>query len=144
MSVKSLIMLIVAVFAGYIYFTYLGGGSGQMVSDVFVSNDKNEKIVDVDFNGPVRYLGHFPEAQGDILQVKFRSIAYKGDRDNYSLIDKLRLQGIVGMKEYIEDIRYEGDVPGGPFLILRFTKPVTFAVKESGGLKGLQIRYKQL
>jgi len=133
----------VVAFAGYIYFTYLGGGSGQMVDDVFVTTDKDEKVVDVGFNGPIRYLGHFPDSQGDIVQVKFRSIVYKGDRDNYSLIDKLRLQG-VGEKEYIEDIRYEGDVPGGPFLIVRFTKPMSFAVKEDDGLKSLHIHYKQL
>lgn len=136
-------MLIVAAFAGYIYFTYLGGGSGQMVADVFVTTDRDEKVVDVGFNGPIRYLGHFPDSQGDIVQVKFRSIAYKGDKDNYSLIDKLRLQG-VGEKEYIEDIRYEGDVPGGPFLIVRFTRPMSFAVKEDDGLKSLHIHYKQL
>jgi len=114
-----------------------------MVDDVFVTTDKDEKVVDVGFNGPIRYLGHFPDSQGDIVQVKFRSIVYKGDRDNYSLIDKLRLQG-VGEKEYIEDIRYEGDVPGGPFLIVRFTKPMSFAVKEDDGLKSLHIHYKQL
>lgn len=143
MSIKNLIMLLLAIFAGYFYFTYLGGGSGQMVADVLITSEQDGKVVDIGFNGPIRYLGHFPEDQGDILQVKFRSIAYSGDKDNYSLVDKLRLQG-VGEKEYIEDIRYEGNVPGGPFLIVRFSKPVSFAVNEGGGLKSLHIHYKLL
>ena len=141
MSIKSLVFLLLAVFAGYFYFSYMGGGSGDVVADVLFTSDKSEKNLDIEFQSPVRYLGHFPEKKGDILQIKFRAIAFDAIRDNYSLIEKLNLVDIT-RKDYIDDVRYEGDVPGGPFIIIRFTKPVLYRVEEGSGLRSISVSFK--
>ena len=143
MSIKNLTLMLLAVFAGYFYFSYMGGSNGQLISDMLITSDKNEKIIDVEFNGAVRYLGQYPEESGDILQVKFRTITFDGEKKNFSLIEKLQFEGLT-RKDYIEDVRYEGNVPGGPFLVVKFTRPVTFSVSESSGLRGLSINYKLL
>lgn len=141
MSIKSLTLLLVAIFAVYFYFTYMGGSNGELISSMLISSDKDDKVIDVEFNGAIRYLGHFPENEGDILQVKFRTITFSGEKENYSLIKKLQFTGLQ-QRDYIDDIRYEGDVPGGPFLVVRFSQPVKFNVSEGGGLRSLLINYK--
>lgn len=141
MSIRSLTLLLAAIFAVYFYFAYMGGSNGELISGLLITSDKDEKIIDVEFNGAIRYLGHFPEKDGDILQVKFRTITFSGEKENYSLLKKLQFTGLQ-KRDYIEDIRYEGDVPGGPFLVVRFSQPVSFSVSEANGLRSLQINYK--
>lgn len=141
MSIKSLVFLLLVVFVGYFYINYMGGGSGDVVADVLFTSDKTEKNLDIEFQSPVRYLGHFPEQKGDILQIKFRAIAFDATRDNYSLVEKLNLVDIT-RKDYIDDVRYEGNVPGGPFIVIRFTRPVSFIVTEGTGLRSININFK--
>ena len=74
--------MLLAVFAGYFYMTYMGGNEGELVADMIITSEKNEKMLDVEFNGAVRYIGHFPEQEGDILQIKFRTITFGGEKNN--------------------------------------------------------------
>ena len=92
----------------------MGGNHGEPISDLLITSDRKEKVIDIEFNGAVRYLGHFPEKKGEILQVKFRTITFDSEKDSYSILKKLQLTGH-SKSNYIDDVIYEGDVPGGPF-----------------------------
>jgi hypothetical protein len=136
-------MVLLVITAGYIYVTYFGEKPETLVEDIVLTKDKSGGNIQIDFASPVRHVGHFPEGQGDILQIKLRAISFHEFSENYSLVTKF-LQ-IHRAKDYhIADVRYEGNVPGGPFLIVKFTKPMEFALDEGEGLKALLINYKAI
>lgn len=127
--------------AGFLYFTFFGDKPDTLISDVLLTKDKDSSNLQVDFASPVRHIGHFPEKEGDILQIKLRAISFHEFNENYSVLKKY-LQNAKAKDYNIEDIRYEGDVPGGPFIIVKFTRPVTYEITEGEGLKAMLINYK--
>jgi hypothetical protein len=46
-------------------------------------------------------------------------------------------------EKLLQDVRYEGNVPGGPFIVVKFDKPMKFQVSESNGLNGLIVNYRK-
>jgi len=142
-SVKNIILIMVLITIGYIYTTYMGEKPESLVADLVLTKEKDGGNIHLDFSGPVRHLGHFPEVEGNIIQIKLRAISFHKFQENFSVVDKFLLAGRAG-DYFIQDIRYEGDVPGGPFVIIKFTKPMSYLVNEGDGLKGLLINYKSL
>ena len=140
---KSILILLLLVGAWYFYVTFLGGQSGDLVSDIAINRDNKGGHLDINFVNAVRYLGHYPQTEGDVLQVKLRPVAFGEFKENLSISDKLPNSAKV--RDYnIEDILYEGKVPGGPFIVIRFSKPMRFKIEEGNGLKSLLISYQQL
>lgn len=134
-------MLIIT--GGYIYFTYFGDKPDTLIDDVVLTEDKNGGNIQIEFATPVRYLGHYPDAEGEFLQIKLRAISFHEFDENYSIVNKFLKFNKA--KDYnLADVRYEGNVPGGPFLIVKFSEPVNFKVNEGDGLKALLINYKTI
>lgn len=141
MNLKNIILIMIVITAGFLYFTFFGEKPETLVSDVLLTKDKNSSNLQMDFASPVRHIGHFPENEGDILQIKLRAISFHEFTENYSVLKKY-LQNAKAKDYNIEDIRYEGNVPGGPFIIVKFIQPVTYQVSEGEGLKAMLINYK--
>jgi hypothetical protein len=129
--------------AGFIYLTFFGEKPDTLVADVVIIKDKDASNLQVEFASPVRHLGHFPEKQGDLLQIKLRAISFHDFNESYSLINTF-IQSHEAKDSLITDIRYEGNVPGGPFLTIKFTQPVSYQVNEGDGLKAMLINYKTI
>ena len=142
MSFKNIIIILIITIGVYSYFKYAEQTSEQLVSNLHITSDREGHNLEFDFNNSVRYLGHFPEEASDIVQVKLRAIGFSEFRENVSLLDQFVQPGEIKEK-FLQDVRYEGDVPGGPFLVVRFSKPMKFNVLESNGLKGLIISYNR-
>jgi len=140
---KNILLIMALITAGFIYITFFGEKPESLVAEVVLTKDKELRNLQVDFASPVRYIGHFPEKDGDILQIKLRAISFHDFSENYSLIDTL-LQTAEAKDNHIKDIRYEGNVPGGPFLIIKFSQPVSYQVDEGDGLKAMLINYKTI
>ena len=143
MNIKNIVLILLLITAGYIYVTYFGEKPESLVSEIVLTKDKDGANIQIDFAGPVRHLGHFPENEGEIVQIKLRAISVHDFDENLSVTKKYLPKG--RLKDYnIADIRYEGNVPGGPFLIVKFTKPMSYQVNEGDGLKALLINYKTI
>ncbi|MEE8379977.1 MAG: hypothetical protein V3R49_06350 [Gammaproteobacteria bacterium] len=114
-----------------------------LVEGAVLIREEEDKILHLDFSAPVRIAGSFPESTGDIVQIKLSAIAIDGFRENLSLLEKF-----VGVEEgkelHITHMRYEGNVPGGPFIIMKFDKPVQWTLTESDGLLGMNIVIKAI
>lgn len=143
MTLKNILLIMTLVTVGFIYFTFFGEKPETLVAEIVLTKDKDSSNIQVDFASPVRHIGHFPENEGEILQIKLRAISFHDFNENYSVINKY-LQSAKAKDYHIKDIRYEGDVPGGPFLIVKFTQPVTYQVNEGDGLKAMLINYKTI
>lgn len=126
---------------GFIYITFFGEKPETLVADTVMTKDKETSNLQVDFASPVRHIGHFPENQGEFLQIKLRAISFHKFNESYSLINTF-LQKHEARDHHIVDIRYEGNVPGGPFLTIQFSRPVTYQVNEGEGLRAMLINYK--
>jgi len=143
MTLKNILVIMALITIGFIYITFFGEKPESLIAEVVLTKDKEVNNLQVDFASPVRYVGHFPESQGEILQVKVRAISFHEFKENFSLIDTF-LKLPEARDSHIADIRYEGNVPGGPFLIIKFTQPVTYQVDEGDGLKAMLINYKAI
>lgn len=142
MSFKSLSLILAIIIGVYVYYKYGQEPPSQLVSDFHITTDKDGNNLEFGFANPVRYLEHFPENNSDVLQVKLRAIGFSDFTENFSLMDQF-IAATESQEKLLEDVRYEGDVPGGPFIVVRFAKPMKYRVTESNGLKGLIISYNR-
>ena len=114
----------------------------QLIEDAVLIREQENKSIQIDFSAPVRIAGIFPEKSGDIVQIKLRVIAFGDFHENLSLLEKY--VGIEEGKEmYITHMRYEGDVPGGPFIVMKFSQPVQWNITEGDSLLGMNIQIKE-
>lgn len=142
MSFKNISIILFIAIGTYTYYKYGQTVPEQLVSNLHITSDRDGHNLEFDFNNSVRYLGHFPEGDSDIVQVKLRAIGFSEFNESISLLDQF-VQPADIKEKFLQDVRYEGDVPGGPFLVVRFAKPMRFNVTESNGLKGLIISYNK-
>ena len=142
MSFKNLSIILILAIGVYAYYKYGQEAPEQLVNDLHITSDKDGNNLEFDFANPVRYLGHFPDDNSDIIQIKLRAIGFSEFRENISLLDQFVTPADM-QEKFLQDVRYEGNVPGGPFLVVRFSKPMSYRVTESNGLKGLIISYKR-
>lgn len=113
-----------------------------LIDDAVLIREEGGKSLQLDFSAPVRIVGSFPRSYGDIVQIKLSIIAFESFHENISLIDKY-----VGVEEgkelFMTDMRYEGNVPGGPFIVMKFSKPVHWSLTEGESLLGMNIAIKE-
>jgi len=137
---KNVVYVVVAVIVAYLYMTIFAEKPDKLVSEVTLTTSGNQKNLAFDFTTPVRYLGHYPESYGEVLQIKIRAISFDGFNKNYSILSQIAKSGS-STDNLIRDVRYEGNVEGGPFLVVRFAKPLNYEVNESDGLSSLSISF---
>lgn len=142
MSFKNLSILLALLIGVYVYYKYGQEAPAQLVSNFHITSDKDGNNLEFEFANPVRYLGHFPEGDSDILQVKLRAIGFSEFTENMSLMDQF-LSPADSQESMLQDVRYEGNVPGGPFIVVKFKKTMAYRVSEINGLKGLLVSYRK-
>ena len=133
--------LLITLLFGYVMGVFSFDADRALVDGAVLIREEEGKILHLDFSAPVRIAGSFPESSGDIVQIKLRVIAIDDFNENLSLLEKF--VGIEEGKElHMTHMRYEGDVPGGPFIIMKFNKQVQWTLTEGDGLLGMNIVIK--
>lgn len=113
-----------------------------LIEDAVLIREEDNKSIQIEFAAPVRIVGIFPEQAGDIVQIKLRVIAFGEFGENLSILEKF--VGIEEGKEiHVTDMRYEGDVPGGPFVVMKFNQPVQWNITEGDSLLGMNIEIRK-
>lgn len=89
-------------------------------------------------NTAMRYINHAPAKKGDTLQIRLQPVraTASGDIDfegrstlSWNPTDDIPLS----------EVAYDGDAPSGQSLVLRFTRPVTFAVRGARDLRSIVV-----
>ncbi|MFV2058216.1 MAG: hypothetical protein ACC707_17250 [Thiohalomonadales bacterium] len=137
---KNLLLIMLLSGGGYFYFTYFGEKPDGLIEDLMLTSDATGSNLGIHFATPVRYLGHYPRSYGEVVQIRIRAISFAGFRKNISIFDHVIKSGSRG-DSLIEDVRFEGNVPRGPFVVLKFTKPVNFKIVEGDGLRSMNINF---
>ena len=113
----------------------------KLIEDVVLVREADQKFLQLAFTAPVRLVGNYPKQTGDILQVKLRVIGIGRFDENFSLLEKIGVEE--GKEIHMSKMYYEGDVPGGPFLVMKFDRPVQWEITEGDGLLGMYIFIKE-
>ncbi len=112
---------------------------GPVLEDVRFGIQGDYAMLQVDFGVPVKYVRHFPASYGPMVQikVKFYNVTgtYREEVEGKEVI-KPRLPDA---RIPLEDVIFEGNVPGGPYVTLRFSKPVKYIVQDGIGFHSILV-----
>ncbi|MDH4274922.1 MAG: tetratricopeptide repeat protein, partial [Gammaproteobacteria bacterium] len=104
--------------------------AGEVLKAVQVEEQGDITVFRAEFVTPLEYVKHFPSSRGKILQIQLHSIDANFPEDGLKRRETLQPQSTSGL---ITEVIYEGNVKGGPFLVLRFENIVAFKIKEGRG-----------
>lgn len=109
----------------------------------------------VDFSVALQYMRHFPPSSGEILQIQLQvseSERRKEEKEGETAPTEGAAQKAAKRETMLPpstdhapliNVTYEGEVPGGPFLTLRFKFPVEYTVAEGPGGKSIIVSVKK-
>lgn len=139
---KIISVLFVVFLASYAMGVVSFNTDRKLIDDVVLIREAEQKILQLEFSAPVRLVGSYPESSGDIVQIKLGVIAFGKFNNNLSLLDEF-----VGVEEgkevHMTYMQYEGNVPGGPFLVMKFDRKVHWEASEGEGLMGMNIKISE-
>jgi len=111
----------------------------SIIAGVDVQDAAGGLEVRIRFNFPVLYLRHFPPARGDSLQIVIRTKPSQDVPDAYlKMREAARIPAAVASR--IHAIRYEGDHPGLPWIVVDFRGPTHYRVRPGRDARSLLIR----
>jgi hypothetical protein len=117
-----------------------GGLSAQpsrdkILSAVEIEEDLSCSVIRIAFNFPVRYVKHFPYESGDELRIQLEPIVISPlDREDLTKRESLSPPNDFAK---LDEVIYEGDIIGGPYLTLLFRHPVTYKVQQGADFRSL-------
>lgn len=109
----------------------------------------------VDFSVSLQYMRHFPPNSGEILQIQMQvseAERSKEEKAAEAVAPDAAAQKTAKRETMLPpssddapliNVTYEGEVPGGPFLTLRFKFPVDYVVAEGPGGKSIIVSVKK-
>jgi len=135
------LLVVIALAAGWVL-------SGQPARDKIIDNavihvDAGHIIINVRLTFPFRYLSHFPQETGSELRIRIVPVRVPSS----DLGAVFKNEGLVPPDAEIaavDQVLYEGDNPGGPYLTIRFTRPVRYQVIQGSDYRSMNIIIQEL
>jgi hypothetical protein len=100
-------------------------------------------VLQVKLTFPFRYQSHFPQETGEELRIRLTPVRIPPS----DLNAVFRRESIVPPSAdtvAIDEVVYEGDAAGGPYLTVRFTQRVRYQVIQGGDYRSLNIVIQEL
>ncbi len=116
--------------------TPLAHAAENALSGLQIIEQKDAIILEIDFAIPVKYIKHFPPKEGEILQIQLQAVGEKAlKRESLTPppTDLLPLALVT----------YEGDIPGGPYVTIRFNYGVEYTVEDAPGSNSILVTIKR-
>jgi len=110
----------------------------SILDDVHIEKKDGCITVHIGFTFPVRYVRHFPFEKGDELQIQIEPISL-GPLEQESIFGRESFTPPHSRKASLEDVIYEGDIEGGPYLRLLFTREVRFEVGQGADFRSILV-----
>jgi hypothetical protein len=106
-----------------------GTVSAQVLDDIVIKQQKDGASIRTKFTTPVRYLSHFPTRSGDTLVIEICVITLS--RCTRDKINSRMSKRPKRAKNFpLIDVRFEGNNPAGPRLVIRFRRSVKYIVRQ--------------
>lgn len=110
----------------------------KVLQEVDLVQHDGEIVIEVLFSFPMRYRSHFPADKGDELRIRMFPV-----RVPSSDLDAVpRRESVI--PEYagaaaVDEVIYEGDIEGGPYLTIRFWRPVSYQVIPGSDYRSIRV-----
>ena len=127
MTLAGLIVLHAAIQARYL-----------VLDSIKITEEFDCAIIKVSFNFPVRYIRHFPYESGGELRVEIKPIV-TSEEDKKSLFTRESLTPPSNEVASLEEVLYEGNLEGGPFLTFYFGRTVDFKVEQGPDFRSIVV-----
>jgi hypothetical protein len=139
---KTFTTLLIVMLAAYAMGVVSFDADRKLIDDVVLIREAEHKILQLEFSAPVRLVGSYPKSSGDIVQIKLGVIAFGKFDNNLSLLDQF-VGAEEGKEIHMTNMQYEGNVPGGPFLVMKFDRKMHWKVSEGESLMGMNIEISE-
>lgn len=111
--------------------------AGQILTDLTVGGTDRCAEVRVSFSLPIRMIKHFPEDFGQEIRVQVDPFRVSGTNP-----EALERREAIRPDDFddrvpLDEVLYEGDIEGGPFVTFRFTRAVTFHLDQGDDFRSL-------
>jgi hypothetical protein len=109
-----------------------------VLKEVEVGRNDGNLFVEVQFSFPLRYLSHFPEHRGEELRIRLQPVRVPPSEAGAAL----RREGLVPRYADVvalDEVVYEGDIEGGPYLTLRFNNTASYEVIPGPDYRSVRI-----
>jgi hypothetical protein len=110
----------------------------RIIADVQVNELADQTQISIEFTFPVRYVGHYPENRGNTLEIQLKEVMISDvDAAFLDRRESIKLPDVESVP--LLDISFEGDLPGGPYLTIRFLRPVSYSVTQGNDFRSLLV-----
>ena len=110
----------------------------KILEEVSVEHNDETPVLHVKLSYVFSYLGHFPPEHGEELRIRVRPVRV-GISDRQSVFLREGLRPLDGETIAVDEVLYEGDTREGPWVTIRFTRPVYYRVLPDADHRGIQI-----
>jgi len=115
----------------------------KVLEEVQVLKNDGQSVIEVQFSFPLRYRSHFPQQSGEELRIRLSPVRIPSSDLNAAF----EREGVVPRHAEdvaLDEVIYEGDSEGGPYLILNFTRPVSYEVIPGSDFRSMSIVVRSL
>ncbi len=110
----------------------------RVLTDLRIDETPSCAVITIDFAFPVRYVRHFPYDKGDELRIALRPLRIAATEAS-ALFRRESMVPPTNDFAALQDVIFEGDIQGGPYLTLRFRTPVSYKVKQGSDFRSLTV-----
>jgi hypothetical protein len=101
----------------------------KLLDQLDVQDGEEVTTIRISLTSPVRYIRHFPYGSGEELRIKIT--LFDVSRDNReAFFSRETLVPFDDDDLPLDEVVYEGDIEGGPYLTLFFSSRVDFEVQQ--------------
>ena len=100
-----------------------------LLDELDIQESEEVTIVHISLTSPVRYIRHFPYESGEELRIKIKLFDVGSD-NREGIFSRETLVPFETEGLPLDEVVYEGDIEGGPYLTLFFSRSVDFRVQQ--------------
>lgn len=134
---KYIIAAVIAIL-GFYYAYPLIIGPDHVIDDVTAFTENNTVVVQVNFAVPVRYENHFPQKNGEFLQVKTRLVSL-GKTHWRESVGLGNVRHELARQIGLVNVAFEGDTEGGPLVTFLFNRVTEFQIRQDTSMTTLVV-----
>lgn len=116
-----------------------GPSEAQALRDRILQDvEINDQCILVGFSFPIQYIRHFPSDSGDEIRIRIRP-RLVGRINGNALSGRETVRPPNRQSLGLSEVTFEGDVVGGPYLLVQFDRQVNFKVSVGTDFRSLVI-----
>jgi hypothetical protein len=114
----------------------------KILDQLDIQTVEGATVIHISLTSPVRYIRHFPYVSGEELRIKILLFDVSSD-NRKARFGREALVPFDAGDLPLEEVVYEGDMEGGPYLTLLFSRSVDFGVQQGTDSRSIVVYVKK-